>query len=64
MSLPQEEFHSLAYYAEERLIVEVVRRSAFMSKIRYSIDGLEITTYVDNTDLLFLDDGIGYELDE
>lgn len=54
----------IAYYAEERLIVLVIKHGAYASLVRYAVDGIEYETYVDNADLLFIDYGIGYESDE
>jgi hypothetical protein len=54
-----DQFPELAHY--DRIIVEVVDHGAYFSLIAYLENGIENEVYVENSELEFIDDGIGYE---
>lgn len=56
---PTEELPELAYY--DRRIVEVLDYGAHVSLILFREVGMEYEIYVENSDLEFIEDGIGYE---
>jgi hypothetical protein len=57
--------HFLVYIPFEECYGHVIHLGAYVSKVRYSIDGIQYETFIENEDIVFLDSAnIGIEEEE